>query len=70
MHPLTAKSLIDELDTAQDILSKARDNINKGFEDLKKTNMLSPPRTVVSMLTDQRFWTSTEGRGGCDFSDK
>ena len=27
------KKLIDDLDTAQDILSEARDKITKGFED-------------------------------------
>ena len=30
------KRLIDDLYTAQDILSEARDKINKGFKDLKK----------------------------------
>ena len=30
------KRLIDDLDTAQDILSEARDKIAKGFEDLRE----------------------------------
>ena len=30
------KRLIDDLDTAQDILSEARDKITKGFEDLRE----------------------------------